>query len=274
MLKALRAATESYLGHTVFSALAATPNLVALYQEDVDDAFEYIALHNLDNPNPLFRMFHESAAAAASYGLGLCKNYSDQAACDHELTNMPVQTLLSVLYTKESLCAEVSLIQSIYWNYPYDSSPPAMDFTLGSDRIHDNPNEEYYWQEVKDTIYRGVLEGLRFERRPSLVFLFGESSQDPTFRSILEEALRSLLGKVPEIVDDNPIFRTAQGAAELAKHGGYVPSRMIMELFIAEVMRECQKAGDTLGSLHTGRSLQASLGDSELDYPEFLQPRE
>ena len=52
MLRALRDAAESYLGHEISSALAATPNLVALYQEDVDDAFEYLGLENLDDPNP------------------------------------------------------------------------------------------------------------------------------------------------------------------------------------------------------------------------------
>lgn len=57
MLQALRDAVESYLGREISSALAATPNLVALYQEDVDDAFEYLGLESLDDPNPLFRMF-------------------------------------------------------------------------------------------------------------------------------------------------------------------------------------------------------------------------
>ena len=222
MLKALRAAAESFLGHDISSALAATPNLVALYQEDVDDAFEYIGLKSLDDPNPLFRMFHESAAAAASAGLGLCQDYTDPAACDEEELNMPMKTLLSVLYTKDSLCVELSVIKSVYWNYPYPSSPPAMDFTLGSNRIRDDPQEEYYWQAVKNTIYRGVLDGLRLEHRPSVVFVFGESSEDPVFRRILEDALRSLLGEVPEIVDVDPIFRPAQGAAELAKRGGYI----------------------------------------------------
>lgn len=222
MLKALRAAAESYLEQNISSALAATPNLVALYQEDVDDAFEYIGLKSLDDPNPLFRMFHESAAAAASYGIGLCQNYTDEDNCDDETRNLPLRTLLSVLYTKDSLCVELSIIKSVYANWPYRSSPPAMDFSLGSDKIHDNPNKEHYWEAMKDTIYRGVLAGLRLRRRPSVIFVFGESSKDPKFRSILEDALRRLLGEVPEILDEDPVFRTAHGAAELAKRGGYI----------------------------------------------------
>lgn len=166
-------------------------------------------------------MFHESAAAAASYGIGLCQDYTDPDNCDNETRNMPERTLLSVLYTKDSLCVELSIIKSVYANWPYRSSPPAMDFSLGSDKIHDNPNKEHYWEAMKDTIYRGVLAGLRLRRRPSVIFVFGESSKDPKFRSILEDALRRLLGKVPEILGEDPIFRTVQGVAELAKRGGY-----------------------------------------------------
>jgi hypothetical protein len=169
-LKALRAAAESYLEHNISSGLAATPNLVALYQEDIDDAFEYITLKSLDNPNPLFRMFHELVAAAASCGIGLCQNYTDTDNCKDETHNMPERTLLSILYTKDSLCIELSLIRSAYWNWPYPSSPPALDFSLGSDKIHDNPAEEHYWEAIKYTIYRGVLAGLHLRYRPSVVF--------------------------------------------------------------------------------------------------------
>jgi len=41
------------------------------------------------------------------------------------------------------------------------------------------------------------------------------------FRSVLDDTLRHLLGEVPEIMDKNPIFGPAQGAAELAKRRGY-----------------------------------------------------
>lgn len=54
-----------------------------------------------------------------------------------------------------------------------------------------------------------------------MVVVFDESSGIPKFRSILKDALRRLLGEVPEILNEDPIFRTAQGAAELAKRDGY-----------------------------------------------------
>ena len=135
---------------------------------------------------------------------------------------MPKQTLLSVLYTRHELCVELSVMRSVYWDYPYEVSPPSMDYTVGSDKKRDQPNEEDYWAAVKDTISRGMQDGLRLHHRPELVFVFGESSEDPMFRSVLEDALRSALGEVPKFLDKNPHFQTAQGAAELAMRGGYM----------------------------------------------------
>jgi hypothetical protein len=37
--KALRVAAESFLGHEISPAIAATPNLLAPYKEDIDGAF-------------------------------------------------------------------------------------------------------------------------------------------------------------------------------------------------------------------------------------------
>jgi hypothetical protein len=84
-------------------------------------------------------------------------------------------------------------------------------FSLGSDKTHDNSNEEHYWEAMKDTIYRGVLAGLRLHYRPLVIFVFGESSRDPKFGSILEDALRRLLGEVPEILDEDPHFSNSTG---------------------------------------------------------------
>jgi len=167
MLKALQTAAESYLGHNISSALAAIPNLVALYQ-DVDDPFEYIGLKSLDDPNPIFRLLHESPAAAASYGMRLCRDYTDPNTGDEERRNMPPQALFTVLCTMNSPCIKLTVMNSAYSIWPYPSTPPSMDFTLGSDKIHDNPNDEYYWEAVRDTIMRGMLVGLELNANPRL----------------------------------------------------------------------------------------------------------
>jgi len=43
-VKDLRSAIEDYLGHGIDAVVASTPNLVALYEEDMADAFEYLDL--------------------------------------------------------------------------------------------------------------------------------------------------------------------------------------------------------------------------------------
>ena len=207
--------------HCQSSALAATPNLIALYQEDVQDAFEYIGLEDLDDPNPAMRMFHETGATAASYRIGLCSNYTDHAGCKEERDRMPLRSIFSIAYTKDSLCAEMARIASAYYVYPYESSPPTMDFNLGSDKLNDNPNERYYWESVRDSVHRAMITGFAPLHPPELVFLFGESATNTDFRSTLEDALMQMLDKMPKIVVEDPVYSPARGAAELAKRGGY-----------------------------------------------------
>jgi hypothetical protein len=221
MLAALRTAAERYLGSSIYYALAACPNLVALYREDIEDAFEYLSLRSLDNPNNLYRLFREPAGAEASYGLGLCHDPSNVDRCNKEQHEMPIATVLTVLYTRNALCAEVSVMKSAYAYYPYPTSPPSMDFNLGSQALHDNPDEEYYWQAVRDRIVAGVAGGLP-ANRPTKVFLLGESTHEDKFRAAMEDTLKTILGYVPEIYDKDPVFNAARGAAEFARRGGFL----------------------------------------------------
>lgn len=222
MLNSLRHAAEAFLGQNVSEALAATPNLVASYREDIEDSFTYIGLRSLDNPNYLYRLFRETNAAAASYGIGMCHDYTDQASCREELHNMTSQSMLSVSYTRDALCVELVVISSAYWYLAYPSSPPSMDFSLGSNALHDNPDEAYYWASVRDTIYRGIMPGFKIGRRPRHAFVFGESSTDPKFRRVLKESLSGFLGTDLEILDDHQVFAPARGAADIALRGSYM----------------------------------------------------
>jgi hypothetical protein len=129
--------------------LAACPNLVALYCEDIEDAFEYLFLGSVDNTYNLYRLFREQAGAEASYGLGLCHDPSNVYRCDKEQHETPVTTVLTVPYVRNALCVEVSVMKSAYAYYPYSTSPPSMDFNLGAQALHDNPDEGYYWQAVR-----------------------------------------------------------------------------------------------------------------------------
>jgi hypothetical protein len=41
------------------------------------------------------------------------------------------------------------------------------------------------------------------------------------FRAVMKDALKSILGYVPDIYDEGPVFSAARGAAEFARRGGF-----------------------------------------------------
>ena len=91
MLKTVRNAAESHLGHNNDSALAKTPNLVTLNREDIEDTFEHIGLESPDNDNSFLLLFYKMNAGAASIGIGLCRTYADAYSCTKENQNMPLR---------------------------------------------------------------------------------------------------------------------------------------------------------------------------------------
>jgi hypothetical protein len=50
-----------------------------------------------------------------------------------------------------------------------------------------------------------------------MVLVFGDATEKPRFREVLEGVVDAILGGEPDIFDQQPIFSAANGAAELAK---------------------------------------------------------
>ena len=209
MLSALHHEAEEYLKHDIQSALAATPNLVALYREDVQDTFEYLSIKSLDNPNYHYQPFREPAAVYAAHGFGLCEHPFDSYACLDELLKMPDTDILTALYTPDALCVEISHLRSAYAYIPYPTSPTSMDFSLGSNARYDNPDEWYYWQAVRERIIT-ALSVNQARRKPSKIFLMGDSAQDLMFRIILEDTVMGALGYNPDEYPGHEVFGAAR----------------------------------------------------------------
>jgi hypothetical protein len=220
MLFALHHEAEVYLNHGVQSALAATPNLVALHREDVEDTFEYLSIKSLDDPNYHYPLFRELAAVYATHSFELCEYPFDSYACLDELLKMPYTDILTVLFTPNALCVEISQLRSAYGYTSFPTSPTSMDFSLGSDARYDNPDEWYYWQAVRERIITAIAVN-RSRSKPSKIFLMDESAQDPMFRIILEDTVVGALGHNPEAYPGHGVFGAARGAAEFARRGGY-----------------------------------------------------
>lgn len=222
MLSDLRTLVEEQTGKPIESAGMATLNLVALYPEDLQDAFEYVGLRYLTFP-VRYDVLYETSAAYAGYGYGLCSDYTDRKACRQEQEDMPSDVVMAVLYTRTVLTVSLSVMGSAYYLY----EPPyrhLLDFSLGYDArsLHAADNE--YWDAVGLKLEQIMIENPYYER-PAKVLLMGDCVQDETFQSVLKKALSNQMANLPEILSDDSEGVAAKGTAEFAKRSPYDPYR-------------------------------------------------
>lgn len=223
LILALRSSVETHLGGRKISGAAVTiPLLAALYQEDLEDAFEYAGLIYIPHyPYWYGGLFYEAGAAYIGNGFGLCSNYTDPVGCDRERRNPPHQPMnenvLSVSYTR-GLLTSTWASEGMWFSYPAPEGPVVADLNLGWDKRDENPNEEYYLASVRDAIITPVLEANRYIlRETNKVLLHGECALNEWFQNLLREAVNGVLPKKPEIFALDPVFSSARGAAEMAK---------------------------------------------------------
>ncbi|KAK4693502.1 hypothetical protein P7C71_g3920, partial [Lecanoromycetidae sp. Uapishka_2] len=220
MLFSLRTLAEKYLDQPIDSAGVTTLNLIALYQEDLQDAFEYVGLRYLAFP-VRYGIFYETSAAYAGYGYGLCANYKDRETCKHEQQNMPSDVVMAVLYTRTVLTVSLSVTKSAY--YLYESPQRHIsNFSLGYNARSQWASEENYWQTVGSKLEQILLENPYYER-PSKVLLMGDCIHDENFHRVLREALIRQMGALPYLAHEGSEGIAARGAAELAKRMPYDP---------------------------------------------------
>ena len=222
MISELREKVELELRHNITDALAAVPNLPGLCREDIDDAFEYLSLRSLDHPLQ-GTFFRHPAALAAFNGFGLCERPFDLEHCRRDIKDAPFEGVLTVLYNRNALCVESSRMSSVYWYDPYVTHPSSMDFTLGADAKYNNPNPKYYREAMRRRVMTPIIQALPYNK-PKKVFIHGESLYEEWLVLYLADACDKLLGGEEQVVwyPEEPFFSVAQGAAELARRGGYV----------------------------------------------------
>ena len=220
MIQSLRSATGSHLGHDINSAVATTPHLVALYLEDIHDAFEYLHLRHLDLP-VRYGLLRETSAAYAGYGHGLCSDYTDQVACKSEQQNMPNDVVMAVLYTTSALMVSLSILSSSY--YLWESPERHIeDFGLGSAANCDNSGSTFYWEKIRDRLME-IMVTHQYYEKPRKVLLMGESANDARFQRVLDDVLRSVMHDQPEYYREQMEEVAALGAAEMAKRASWDP---------------------------------------------------
>jgi hypothetical protein len=202
------------LGIRISSAVMAVSHLVALYQDDVQEAFEYVGIEYVE-PKSYFRpVFWETAAAYAGYGFGMCKHYTDPDACVAEENDMPVENILAVHYSRTALMTSFAVMKTAtaLWEPDYRHME---DFTLGYDAIG-GESEDKYWDSVRDYLQALMIQHKHYER-PSKIILTGDMAVDETFTRVLKEAMVEVMGKVPAIFSSDPELVVAKGAAEFRR---------------------------------------------------------
>ena len=220
LLSHLKVQVEEYLGAPIESAGVTSPHLVALYQEDLQDAFEYVGLRYLTFP-VRYDVLYETSASYAGYGYGLCSDYTERAACKEEQQNMASEVVMAVLYTRTVLTVSFSVVKSAYYLYEPDNRY-LTNFTLGYDARSQWASDEEYWVEVAKNLEELMAENPNY-KRPDKVLLMGDQVHDNAFMQILEEVLRRQTTDEPEILSQDSQFAAAKGAAELAKRLPYDP---------------------------------------------------
>ena len=220
MLSDLKLQVEEYLGVPIESAGVTAPHLVALYQEDLQDAFEYAGLRYLTFP-VRYGVLYETSATYAGYGYGLCSDYTERVACKEEQQNMASEVVMAVLYTRTVLTVSFSVMKSAYYLYEPDNRYHT-NFALGYDARSQWASEEEYWVEVAKSLDLLMAENPNY-KRPAKVLLMGDQIHDKTFIQILETLLQRETTDKPEILSQDSQFAAAKGAAELAKRLPYDP---------------------------------------------------
>ena len=210
LLKDLKMYAESVLGESLDgqAVVVALPSVLALYEEDIDDALEHVRLRNLRSRYCLDQP-HELNTALIGHNV---------PTGDFE---MPEQTqwVLCVEYTQESLSIEAgqctfALQQRLDWPECVKTN-----FHLGYNRA-DTPG---YWDQIAHLICEAVRY-LNDKEKPRLdtVLLIGEAAEDKIFQRNIRHIVGSFRGS-PEIYTGSRMFVAGRGAALYAARGKEEP---------------------------------------------------
>lgn len=215
MISQLRTSVEARVG-PVLSAGVTIPHLVAIYDEDLRDAFEYLGLQYTDfyDGFPGHHMLYETSAAYAGYGFGLCDDYQDSLACHNQESQLNDTVAMAILYTRTALTLSLSIVKSAYslWEPSYRY---LVDFELGYG-MSNGDDDDGYWGEVRKRLGQ-IMTANPYYKRPEKVLLMGDCIGVERFQRQLLEVLGDQMEDPPEILRSDSDVVAAVGIAELAK---------------------------------------------------------
>jgi len=210
----LREKIEFELDTKITSAILSVPHLVALYQDDVQDAFEHVGLEYLEPERYYKPLLWEAAAAYAGHGLGLCEHPDDPEACREEEEGMPEEVVYVVDYSRAALFTSLVVMQTATGLWEPDVRHRE-SFTLGLDGKARFTSEDAYWSAVKQYLQAIMVEN-PFWKRPEKIILVGDRVETERFQGVLKQAIEETMGAMPTVFDKDAKTVASKGAAALA----------------------------------------------------------
>lgn len=194
------------------SAVISYPSLVALCEEDVVDAAEYLGLAVLRGLS--YNQPREIYVAYAGHGMGLCESYKDREKCNREGLQMPTRYVLLVEYTEQAL-----LLDATHLCEARDSLYSYTDVTASFDLGSSNGREDGHTTSVKAFVFEYLSLRYPYQPQPKeiMVIMTGspESVGDVAVQKAIEAAVEEL-GSTANMLTSMPEYVAARGAAELA----------------------------------------------------------
>jgi hypothetical protein len=189
------------------------PGILALYNEDIVDAAEYIGLPLLQGMTSY--QPREITAAYAGHGMGLCETYDDVEKCRAEGLQLPTRYNLLIEYTKVALLLDSRFVQqAISIGRRYENS--GASYTLGNE----SRGRMGYTGKVKTFVLEFLQHQLKYVHDPLeeiIVTMTGaqEDINDVDFQTAINEAIEEL-GVSAKILSSQSNYVAARGAGELS----------------------------------------------------------
>jgi hypothetical protein len=204
--------------YSPLDALSATitfANVGALYEEDIEDAAEYLEL-SLPNTRLKAHEPREIFTAYAGHGMGICSpdTASNLEQCKAELSKLPSRWLLLVEYTLEALFIHTRLLNDVNdymdsWNLEVAQ----VSYDLGTKSGNGTA------EELVSFIRPYVVKEFRFfpDVEEITVIITGDADNENVL--MMEEVVRmvivSEIGALVHIFNSSSEYITARGAAEV-----------------------------------------------------------
>lgn len=225
-------------------AVITTPDLLALYDEDIYDVAEYAGL-NASSAHPFRTLYFSDAllstmryerqpkyidSAYMGYGFGLCSPYQSVNTCKTNDTGMLYSDVLTVYISRRAMDVECGSWKSYAYTdmLDYQQHASFFDDTLGlDDRKSGNEDggedEVAYWQRLR-ALLLSCMHPMTYQNNVSHVFLVGEKAEEERIeREVRKAILQRPQVYVPRVYKENAVFAPSRGAAEMAARILWLP---------------------------------------------------